>query len=299
MMSRQAPPAHRFRLAPPPTSSSSFGSKNKRKSGSGGGGCKPSIFLLLVIILFVVMIAVLLPSRFLNLPTDKDHPMMNLRRSQQMLYQGLHQLEALEATTEKEIYKNLQIVEQVAEKGLHKLEEAAEKWANGSSTGMDGLDAGSVDWPNHVYPVDSIKSKTSVTTSSSSSLPSIKIATHVTPIIKSNRRRIAYAITITKDGFFQDGAAILAYSILNVSRNSPFDISLIAFVHPNVTTSRPSLQRLGYHVIEAPKPINVSAISRNFTFLRDKIDKNGTEMYGNILSPPFQLNLFPMLLHQN
>lgn len=32
------------------------------------------------------------------------------------------------------------------------------------------------------------------------------------------RRRIAYAITITKDGFFQDGAAVLAYSIYNNSR---------------------------------------------------------------------------------
>ena len=290
-MSRQAPPAHRFRLAPPPTSSSSYGNnKNKRRSGSGG--CKTSTLLLLVIILFVVMIAVLLPSRFLILPTDKDNPMMNLRSSQQILYQGLHRLEALEATTEKEIYKSLQIVEQVAEKGLHKLEEAAEKWANGTSTGMDCFDAGSsVDWPNHVYPIDSTKSKTTIITSASSP-PSINMATHVTPIITSKRRRIAYAITITKDGFFQDGAAILAYSILNVSRNSPFDISLIAFVHPNVTTSRPSLQRLGYHVIEAPKPINVSAISQNFTFLRDKIDKNGTEMYGNILplsSPPLPL----------
>ena len=32
------------------------------------------------------------------------------------------------------------------------------------------------------------------------------------------KRRIAYAITITKDGFFQDGAAVLAYSIYNNSR---------------------------------------------------------------------------------
>ena len=32
------------------------------------------------------------------------------------------------------------------------------------------------------------------------------------------RKRIAYAISITKDGFFQDGAAVLAYSILQNSR---------------------------------------------------------------------------------
>jgi hypothetical protein len=87
------------------------------------------------------------------------------------------------------------------------------------------------------------------------------------------RRRIAYAITITKDGFFQDGAAILAYSIMEQSRNGTDDVSLVAFVHPNVTTSRPTLVRLGYHVIEVPTPINSSAIK--FDFLREKINKNG------------------------
>ena len=54
-----------------------------------------------------------------------------------------------------------------------------------------------------------------------------------------------------------------------------YDVSLVAFVHPNVTKSRPLLQKLGYHVIEAPKPINVSAISDDFTFYKTKIEKNG------------------------
>ena len=37
----------------------------------------------------------------------------------------------------------------------------------------------------------------------------------------NNRRkkRIAFAITLTKDGFFQDGAAVLAYSIYKVSKS--------------------------------------------------------------------------------
>ena len=52
-------------------------------------------------------------------------------------------------------------------------------------------------------------------------------------------------------------------------------ISLVAFVHPNVTTSRPTLRKLGFHVIEAPKPINVTAIDPVFPFLRNKMDKNG------------------------
>jgi predicted esterase len=66
----------------------------------------------------------------------------------------------------------------------------------------------------------------------------------------TKKRRIAYAITISKDGSFQDGAAILAYSIYESSKNFNDVISFVAFVHPNVITSRPALKRLGFHVIE-------------------------------------------------
>lgn len=92
-------------------------------------------------------------------------------------------------------------------------------------------------------------------------------------VVKPQKKRLAYIITITKDGFFQDGAAVLAYSIIKQSRNSEYSISFIAFVHPNVTTSRIGLKRLGFHVIEVPTPVNASAIK--FQFLRDHIDKNG------------------------
>jgi hypothetical protein len=87
-------------------------------------------------------------------------------------------------------------------------------------------------------------------------------------------KRYAFAITITKDGFFQDGAAVLAYSIVRMftgSTNAKF--SFIAFVHPSVINSRIVLKRLGFHVIVAPTPVNVSAIAG--PTLRDKIDKNG------------------------
>jgi hypothetical protein len=57
------------------------------------------------------------------------------------------------------------------------------------------------------------------------------------------------------------------------SWQADYDISFIAFVHPNVTTSREPLSKLGYHVIEVPIPINASAI--RFDFLREKINKNG------------------------
>ena len=87
------------------------------------------------------------------------------------------------------------------------------------------------------------------------------------------RKRIAFAITITKDGPFDDGAAVLAYSIIKTSQGKNYDVSLVAFVHPDVVTSRPTLKRLGYHVIECSTPINTTAIK--FKFLREKINKNG------------------------
>ena len=77
----------------------------------------------------------------------------------------------------------------------------------------------------------------------------------IVQVKKSSKRRIAFAITITKDGSFQDGAAVLAFSLYNSNMTKEFDISLVAFVHPNVTTSRPILNRLGYHVIEVQTPI--------------------------------------------
>ena len=58
--------------------------------------------------------------------------------------------------------------------------------------------------------------------------------------ISKQRPRLAYVITITKDGFFQDGAAVLLYSIIKYSEYTrlSYDISFIAFVHPTVQSSR-------------------------------------------------------------
>lgn len=71
----------------------------------------------------------------------------------------------------------------------------------------------------------------------------------------SKKLRVAIAITMTKDGSFLDGAAVLAYTVHHTKMSEQFDVSFIAFVHPNVTTSRPVLKTLGYHVIVAPTPI--------------------------------------------
>ena len=124
-----------------------------------------------------------------------------------------------------------------------------------------------------------ISSTTPVTVINIPVLPPEDVAQHIVAVVdtvdiaKERRRQIAYAITLTKDGFFQDGAAVLAYSIYNVSRNVDFDITLLAFVHPNVTQARPLLIKMGFHVIVAPTPIYPPAI--RYEFLRTKIDKNG------------------------
>jgi hypothetical protein len=109
--------------------------------------------------------------------------------------------------------------------------------------------------------------------SGGSETPNLRERPPVLPPVKPKRKRYAYAITITKDGFFQDGAAVLAYSIMKYSWNATYDISFVAFVHPNVTLARPGLAKLGFHVIEVPIPVNRTAIK--FDFLREKIDKNG------------------------
>lgn len=72
---------------------------------------------------------------------------------------------------------------------------------------------------------------------------------------KSRKLKIAFAITMNHDGNFQDGAAVLAYSIYATNMTKRHDVSFVAFVHPNVVTSRPVLAKIGYHVIESPTPI--------------------------------------------
>lgn len=71
-----------------------------------------------------------------------------------------------------------------------------------------------------------------------------------------DRMKIAFAITITKDGSVIDGACVLAYSIIKEHENLDIDINFIAFVHPTARLSGEILTRLGYQLrfyIEAMK----------------------------------------------
>ena len=64
-----------------------------------------------------------------------------------------------------------------------------------------------------------------------------------TAAIKTPKKKIGYAITVTKDGHFVDGALVLGYSALKVHDaskgfHSEYDAELIAFVVPTVIEAR-------------------------------------------------------------
>ena len=58
--------------------------------------------------------------------------------------------------------------------------------------------------------------------------------------------KVAFAITITRDGSVIDGSCVLAYSIIKTHMKSDVDVSFIAFVHPTATKSVEPLKRFGY-----------------------------------------------------
>lgn len=79
------------------------------------------------------------------------------------------------------------------------------------------------------------------------------------------KKRIAYAITVTKDGPFVDGAIVLGYAALKVhdaARGYPskYDADLIAFVTPSVVAARPLLESHGWKILEKTIPVTLDEI---------------------------------------
>lgn len=83
---------------------------------------------------------------------------------------------------------------------------------------------------------------------------------------KTNTKpKIAYAITVTKDGHFVDGALVLGYAARkyhDAARGNPseYDVDLVAFVSPGVVTSRPILEANGWRVLEKGLPVPLEEI---------------------------------------
>jgi hypothetical protein len=82
---------------------------------------------------------------------------------------------------------------------------------------------------------------------SSSAKNGLKLQTAVNGNKQINKKKkVAYAITVTKDGHFVDGALVLGYSAkkvhdVNKGYNSSYDADLIAFVAPTVSYARPGI----------------------------------------------------------
>lgn len=78
----------------------------------------------------------------------------------------------------------------------------------------------------------------------------------VVPVKKQQveRKRVAVAVTVTKDGPYLDGAAVLQHSIRMTK--SKYAIDMVAIVHAGVQTTRPALEALGFRIIEFPPPVD-------------------------------------------
>ena len=79
------------------------------------------------------------------------------------------------------------------------------------------------------------------------------------------KKKVAYAITVTKDGPFLDGALVLGYAAKRVHDsskgfNSIYDADLVAFVAPGVVQARPILQQHGWRILEKELPVELEDI---------------------------------------
>lgn len=83
--------------------------------------------------------------------------------------------------------------------------------------------------------------------------------------VVTKKKKIAYAITVTKDGNFVDGALVLGHSAKRVHDikygfNSEYEAELVAFVVPSITKSRVILQAYGWKILEKKLPVEISEI---------------------------------------
>lgn len=92
-----------------------------------------------------------------------------------------------------------------------------------------------------------------------------------TTVKPSAKKKIAYAITVTKDGHFLDGALVLGHSAQRVHRprkafpepgisSDEYDVELVAFVTAQVQYARPVLAAYGWRVIEKGLPVGLDEI---------------------------------------
>lgn len=111
-----------------------------------------------------------------------------------------------------------------------------------------------------VAQVDNSVAQTTIATK-----PITSAVNTVTTNTHKEKKTIAYAITITKDGPFLDGALVLGYAALKYhdpkhGYNSPYNAELIAFVVPGVVRARKILSDFGWKIIERKIPVALDEI---------------------------------------
>lgn len=79
------------------------------------------------------------------------------------------------------------------------------------------------------------------------------------------KKKIAIAITVTKDGPFVDGALVLGYAAKlyhNSSKGHPsdYDVELVAFVTKSVSKSNIILEKFGWKILLKDLPVNLDEI---------------------------------------
>ncbi|CAM9790217.1 unnamed protein product [Choristocarpus tenellus] len=79
-------------------------------------------------------------------------------------------------------------------------------------------------------------------------------------LLLDGRKAVAFAVTITKDGYHMDGAAVLAASIDKACGSSEYFCDLVAFVHEDVKEALAVLHLLGFRVIKKPLPVMLEEI---------------------------------------
>ena len=88
------------------------------------------------------------------------------------------------------------------------------------------------------------------------------------------KKRIAYAITVTKDGPFLDGALVLGHAVKKThDSSSKYVADLVAFVAPHVVTARPILEAYGWRILERGLPVELSEIKN--TAYAEKMKSSG------------------------
>lgn len=79
------------------------------------------------------------------------------------------------------------------------------------------------------------------------------------------KKKIAYAITVTKDGNFLDGALVLGHSARKIHSKrfknpDDYDMDLVAFVTSSVKTSKEALEKFGWKVLVKGLPVELDEI---------------------------------------